>query len=408
MSNLLFTIYLHPLFNIAGLYWLIFIRALHGKGYLLPMQIKQYPFYFKATIILFGLVLFVYSLAMLRGILVPFAFALIIAILLNPLVNQFQKKGVGKIFAIIFSMLIALLVLGGIMYFISSQVIGFSENLPILKERFYELLKQLQDWVHTKFGISIARQVELINEALNSSKGLVGQTVGTALTTLMLVFILPVYIFLLLFYKTLILNFLYETFAEKNSTQVADILKQTKSAIQSYMIGLLIEALIVAAMNSTALLILGVKYAVLLGLIGALLNMLPYIGGLIAIALPVLMATVTKDGFSTQLGIIIAYIIIQFIDNNFLIPKIVSSKVQINALVSILIVLLGGALWGVAGMFLSIPFVAILKIICDRVEGMKPLGKLLGDEIPTKHKGLIWGRTKAKTSLSETIVNSTK
>ena len=305
-------------------------------------------------------------------------------------------------------MLIALLVLGGIMYFISSQVIGFSENLPILKERFYELLKQLQDWVHTKFGISIARQVELINEALNSSKGLVGQTVGTALTTLMLVFILPVYIFLLLFYKTLILNFLYETFAEKNSTQVADILKQTKSAIQSYMIGLLIEALIVAAMNSTALLILGVKYAVLLGLIGALLNMLPYIGGLIAIALPVLMATVTKDGFSTQLGIIIAYIIIQFIDNNFLIPKIVSSKVQINALVSILIVLLGGALWGVAGMFLSIPFVAILKIICDRVEGMKPLGKLLGDEIPTKHKGLIWGRTKAKTSLSETIVNSTK
>jgi predicted PurR-regulated permease PerM len=174
------------------------------------------------------------------------------------------------------------------------------------------------------------------------------------------------------------------------------------------MIGLLIEALIVAILNSTALLILGVKYAILLGLIGALLNMLPYIGGIIAIALPVLMATVTKDGYSTQLGIIIAYIIIQFIDNNFLVPKIVSSKVQINALVSILIVLLGGALWGVAGMFLSIPFIAIVKIICDRVEGMRPLGKLLGDEIPTKHKGLLWGRKKVKTSLSETIIDKTK
>ena len=371
------------------------------------MQIKQYPFYFKVTVILFGLVLSVYSLSMLSGILIPFAFALIIAILLNPLVNKFQSKGVGKIFAIIFSMLLALLVFGGIMYFISSQVMGFSENFPVLKEKFYELSKQLQDWVQSNFGISIAKQVELINEALNKSKGLVGQTVGTALTTLMLIFILPVYIFLLLFYKTLLLNFLYESFAEKNSTQVADILKQTKSAIQSYMIGLLIEALIVAAMNSTALLILGVKYAVLLGLIGALLNMLPYIGGIIAIALPVLMATVTKTGYSTQLGIIIAYIIIQFIDNNFLIPKIVSSKVQINALVSILIVLLGGALWGVAGMFLSIPFIAIIKIICDRVEGMKPLGKLLGDEIPTKHKGLVWGRRKAKASLSETIVNNT-
>jgi len=372
------------------------------------MQIRQYPFYLKATVILFGLVLFVYSLAMLSGILIPFSFAMIMAILLNPLVNAFQRKGVGKIFAIIFSMLLALLVFGGIMYFISSQVIGFSENFPVLKEKFYELSKQLQAWVQSNFGISIAKQVALINEALNSSKGLLGQTVGTALTTLMLVFILPVYIFLLLFYKTLLLNFLYETFAEKNSIQVADILEQTKTAIQSYMIGLLIEALIVAAMNSTALLILGVKYAILLGIIGALLNMLPYIGGIIAIALPILMATVTRTGYTTQLGIIMAYIIIQFIDNNFLIPKIVSSKVQINALVSILIVLLGGALWGVAGMFLSIPFVAILKIICDRVEGMKPLGKLLGDEIPTKHKGLVWGGRKAKASLSETIVKDKK
>ena len=372
------------------------------------MATRQYPFYIKSTVVLFGVILVVYALSMLRGVLMPFSFALILAILLNPLVNYFQRKGMRKIFAIISSMLIALLVFGGIMYFISFQIVGFSENFPILKEKFYELLKQLQDWVQAKFDISIARQVELINEALNSSKRLVGQTVGTAVNTLIIIFILPVYIFLLLFYKPLILNFLYESFAEENSKQVADILKQTKAAIQSYMIGLLIEALIVAALNSTALLILGVKYAILLGLLGALLNMLPYIGGIIAVALPVLIATVTKNGYSTQLGIIIAYIIIQFVDNNFLVPKIVSSKVQINALISILIVLLGGALWGVAGMFLSIPFVAILKIICDRVEGLRAWGKLLGDEIPTKHKGLLWGRRKANTSLSEKIVDEIK
>jgi predicted PurR-regulated permease PerM len=249
--------------------------------YLLLMQTRQYPFYIKTTAILLGVVLFVYSLSMLRGILVPFSFALIISILLNPLVNQFQRKGVGKIFAIILSMLIALLVFGGIMYFISSQVVGFSENFPMLKDKFYELLKQLQAWVYSNFGVSIDRQVQLINEALNSSKALVGQTLGTAVTTLLIVFILPVYIFLLLFYKNLLLDFLYESFAEKNSKQVADVLKQTKSAIQSYMIGLLIEALIVAAMNSTALLILGVKYAILLGLIGALLICCPILVALL-------------------------------------------------------------------------------------------------------------------------------
>ncbi|RYY37982.1 MAG: AI-2E family transporter, partial [Sphingobacteriaceae bacterium] len=119
-------------------------------------------------------------------------------------------------------------------------------------------------------------------------------------------------------------------------------------------------------------------------------NLIPYLGGIIAIALPVLMATVTKDGFTTQLGVIGAYIFIQFIDNNILVPRIVSSKVQINALMSIIIVLLGNQLWGIPGMFLSIPFVAVLKIVFDRIEGLKPWGKLLGDNIPTRHKGDLW------------------
>ena len=170
------------------------------------------------------------------------------------------------------------------------------------------------------------------------------------------------------------------------------------------MVGLLLEALVVAVMNSVALLLLGVDYAILLGVIGALLNMLPYIGGIVAIALPVIIASVTKDGFSTQLGILGAYSLIQFIDNNFLVPFLVSSRVKINALVSVVVVLLGGALWGVAGMFLSIPFVAILKIIFDRLPEMRPWGKLLGDEVPTRHKGEIWRlRRKRKQEVVQNI-----
>ncbi len=369
------------------------------------MQVKQYPFYIKATIILFGLVLVVYTLITLRGILVPFSFAIIFSILLNPLVNRFKKLGLKHVPSIIISMLIAIVIFGSILYFLSSQIVGFSENFPVLKEKFGSLLKELQQWVQQTFGMAINKQVQLVNEAVDSSKGMLAKTLGTALGILTVVFILPVYVFLMLFYKTLILNFLFEVFAEENSQKVAEVLSQTKNAIQSYMIGLLLEAMIVAALNSAALLILGVKYAILLGVIGALLNMLPYIGGIIAIALPVLIATVTKDGFSTQLGIIIAYAIIQFIDNNFLIPRIVSSKVQINALCSIVIVLLGGALWGISGMFLSIPFIAILKIIFDRVDGLKPWGKLLGDEVPTKHKGEMWPRRRRKKpAVAEHIV----
>jgi predicted PurR-regulated permease PerM len=368
------------------------------------MQIKQYPFYLKTTVILFGLVLLMYALKNLSAILIPFSFALIIAILLNPLVNRFRKAGLKNVFAILVTMLIAIIITAGILYFLSSQIIGFGENFPALKERFETLLSQLQHWVQSTFGIAVKKQIQFLNEALNSGTLWLGKTLGTALGTITVIFILPVYIFFLLFYKTLILNFLFEIFAEENSKKVAEVLSQTKTAIQSYMMGLLLEAIIVAILNSTALLILGLNYAILLGVIGAILNMLPYIGGIIALALPILIATVTKNGLSTQIGILISYTIIQFIDNNFLIPRIVSSKVQINALISIVIVLLGNALWGIPGMFLSIPFVAILKIIFDRVDGLKPWGKLLGDEIPTKHKGQIWPRRRKKPSVAEVIV----
>lgn len=372
------------------------------------MQIKQYPFYLKATVILFGIVLFVYSIFTIQSILIPLSFAMIVGILLNPLCNRLQKMKIPRVIAILITILVAIVFLGGILYFLSSQIARFGDTLPVLKERFTALLSELQQYLKNHFGISIQKQVQLLNQATDSSKGVIGSTVGSALGTLGLLLIIPVYTFLFLFYKPLILNFLYEVFSEENSTSVvADILRQTKSAIQSYMVGLLLEALIVAIMNSAALLILGVDYAILLGVIGALLNMLPYIGGLIAIALPILIATVTKDGYQTQVGIIIAYLIIQFIDNNILVPRIVSSKVQINALISIVVVLLGAAVWGLAGMFLSIPFVAILKIVFDRIEELKPWGKLLGDEVPTKHRGQLLRRFNKKPSVAEKLVSKT-
>jgi predicted PurR-regulated permease PerM len=154
--------------------------------------------------------------------------------------------------------------------------------------------------------------------------------------------------------------------------------------------GLMIETIIVAALNSLALIIIGVPSAIVIGVIGGILNLIPYIGGLVAIALPILMVTITKDGFSGQFAVIVSYLVIQFFDNNILMPRVVSSKVQVNALISIVGVLMGGALWGLSGMFLSIPLIGVLKIVFDRVDGLKPWGSLLGIEVPSEHIGLIW------------------
>ncbi len=369
--------------------------------------LKQYPFYMKSTVIIFGLVLICYSLSNLKSILAPIAFALLLSILLNSLVNKLQRRGLKKILAIAISLVIGMLIVGGILYFISTQIMNFSENLPLLKIKFNEQIAELQKWIASNLKVPVVRQQKLLKDALEGSQSLFGTALGGAFSVIGFFFLIPIYCFLLLYYKPLILNFFHEVFAEENTGKVSAVLGETKSAVKTYMVGLLLEAFIVAIMNSVALLILGVDYAILLGVIGALLNMLPYIGGLVGIALPIIIASVTKDGFSTQLGILGAYSLIQFIDNNFLVPFLVSSRVKINALISIIVVLLGGALWGVAGMFLSIPFVAVLKIIFDRLPEMRPWGKLLGDEVPTRHKGEIWNlRRKRKEAIAEKIAET--
>ena len=359
--------------------------AWNNIGYIMSM-IKKYPFYMRTTVILFGLVLVSYILLNLRDILVPLAFALLLAILLNPLSVFLQKWRLSKVVAILVSIIMAMILIGSIAYFLVIEMKSFATELPEFKQKFGQMVVRLQHFARHDFGINAKKQGEYLNQVENSLKPVISSAMGTLLGGMVMFFLLPVYTFLFLFYKKLVLNFLYEVFSETKEKELNVVLNQTKLAIQNYMFGLLLEALIVALLNTSALLILGVQYAVLLGVIGALLNILPFIGGILAILLPILISVVTKDGFQTPLWIVISYLIIQFIDNHFLIPAIVASKVKINALISIVVVLLGGALWGISGMFLSIPIVGVLKIIFDRLPEMKPWGMLLGTDMPTRRR----------------------
>jgi predicted PurR-regulated permease PerM len=351
---------------------------------------NEYPFYIKLPAILVGLIAAVYILFVLSDILIPLAFAALIAILLNPLYARFENS-MPKVPAILLTLLIACLVIAGLFYFLSTQISVFLERLPLIKQKLTLLLVQLQHWTKNEMGFSIQKQVSALTSSLNNGGGdMLKNTVGPVLSFISVVVLIPTYVFLMLYYKPLILDFLFQIFSEKHSLRVAEILSETKGAVQSYMQGLMIETVVVCTLNSVALLVIGVPSAIVIGVIGGILNLIPYIGGLIAIALPVLMVTISKDGFSGQLAVIASYLVIQFIDNNILVPRIVSSKVQVNALISIIGVLLGGALWGVSGMFLSIPLIGVLKIIFDRIDELKPWGSLLGIEVPAEHIGLVW------------------
>ena len=202
--------------------------------------------------------------------------------------------------------------------------------------------------------------------------------------------LIPIYVFLLLYYRTMLLHFVVVLFPERHTARVKEVMSEVKAVIQSYVVGLLIETAAVAGLNAIGLVILNVQYALLLSVIAAILNLIPYIGGLVATVLTVLVTFGNQPDPSIMLGVLIVFIVVQFIDNNLLVPLIVGSKVRVNALVSIVGVLVGGALAGVSGMFLSIPAIAIMKVIFDRVESLRAWGVLLGDQTPEEAGSNLW------------------
>jgi predicted PurR-regulated permease PerM len=344
------------------------------------------PVYAKATIFLVGIFAFFTILYLARNIIVPLVFATILAILLHPLVNFLVRIKINRVLAISITLLLTFLVIAGFCALIFSQVSRFGESWPVLIEKFSSILNQTindgADYFNKdpqKIHLWMAKTQ---GELVNLSTAAIGQTLVILGNLLVVVFLLPVYIFLILFYQPLLLEFIHRLFGSDNHSKVSEIVSKIKTVIQRYLVGLIIEAVIVAALDTTALLILGIDYALLLGILGALLNVIPYIGGLVAVAMPMIVAIVTKSSPIYALYIMAAYYFVQLIDNNYIVPYIVASKVKINALFSIIVVLAGNALWGIPGMFLAIPLLAIIKLICDHIEPLKPLGFLLGDTMP--------------------------
>jgi predicted PurR-regulated permease PerM len=252
--------------------------------------------------------------------------------------------------------------------------------MPVLVEKFTGMINQTISDASDYFNKDPQKIHEWIantqDELINKSTTAIGKTLVTLGNLLVILLLVPVYIFMILYYHPILIEFIRRLFGASNQSRVTKIVTETKIVIQRYLVGLFIEFLIVATLNTIALLILGIEYALLIGILGALLNIIPYIGGLVGVALPMIVALATKSTAWYAFYVLAIYYFIQLVDNYFIVPKIVASKVKINALFSIIAVLAGNALWGIPGMFLSIPLLAIVKLIFDHIEPLKPWGFL--------------------------------
>jgi predicted PurR-regulated permease PerM len=347
-------------------------------------MIKTWPLYAKITALVLLIYMILYGLYIGQDIIEPLGFAFLFAILLRPVEKRLLKLRCPKILAIIITMLIGILLVVSLVTFLSKQVGSFIKDIPAIKHNLNDLWEKLQVWLAQTVHLTQLEQNKIIEKATSDTmNGLEPMgTLGIITGSLATMILLPVYIFLFLYYRTLLLRFIRECFDAKHAEIVQEVINEVRYVMQHYITGLLAETSIVAVLNIFGLLLIGAPFAILLGVIAAILNLIPYIGGLIAVVLTALITFSNTGSVSKMIWAIIVFMIVQLIDNNFLVPKVIASRVKLNALISIVGVLIGGSLCGVGGMFLSIPFIAICKVIFDRVEDLQPWGKLLGDDIP--------------------------
>ncbi|GAA4086635.1 hypothetical protein GCM10022392_04520 [Mucilaginibacter panaciglaebae] len=288
------------------------------------------------------------------------------------------------------SVLLLLTFISGLIYVIASQIAELLKDWPEFQAQITHSLWEFRGWVQEHLHISRGKQLQVVNTATNKvlspDTAAVGATVLSLSAILLFLVFTFIYSFFFLLYRRLIMSFLESVFLEENKATVHEIIDQVQYIIRKYIIGLLIEMAIVATVVSGAFSVLGLRYAILLGLITGLFNIIPYIGILTALAISAVVTLGSSPDSTKVIWVIGIMAVTHLVDSNVLLPLVVGSKVRINALITVLGVVIGEMIWGIPGMFLSIPVTAVLKIIFDRVESLKPWGIIMGDEEKKQNK----------------------
>ena len=339
-------------------------------------------------LMLFFLLLYTFLIEF-KNFLYPIFLGILFAYLLYPVAKFFERFSIPRIPGILLSVFLGIFIVYGTIFFIYTQLKFLLKDLPALEAQAAENIDTFFYQLESQFGtVSETQQSGLkksISEFFQSGTDNLDTILTATAQTAFTVFIMPVYIFFLLYYRNKYRDFALMVLPEKGHQKTDEIIKEISVVIKKYMGGVFIVVLILCVLNSLGLYIVGVKYWLLLGLIAAICNFIPYFGTILGYSFPLIMALLTGDGPGTAIGVVILFIIIQFTENNILTPNITGGQVRINPFFIILSVLIGGIIWGIPGMFIVVPLMASIRIICEKVEVLKPWAFLIGDSGTEKY-----------------------
>ncbi len=347
------------------------------------MKDLKIPFVAKLALVLISILALGYLAKIGKTVLAPLFFSILMALLFLPFSNFLERKlRFSRTFSTFSSLLMMLAVLSGLIYFFSNQLSDFANDFPVLEAQVSSSFNQLQTWISKTFHLNFAKQMSYINQALEnllaSTALILGFTVSMFSSTMAFFLFSALFFIFILNYRRVLYQFIISIFHTQHFERVNEGIMEIQKIIKEYISGLFIQIIIVSTLTSILLSILDVKYAILLGVLTGLMNVIPYVGIIFSALIACLISFAT--GGNHTLIVLIGYLVIHAIDGNIILPLVVGSKVKINALFTFIGLLIGEELWGISGMFLSIPFLAILKIIFERVEGLQPWGKVLGED----------------------------
>ena len=332
---------------------------------------------------LISLICIIFIMSTLQSILIPLSFGGILAMLLYPICHRLEALKFPRVVAIFVCLILVIGMIGGLLTLVINQLSVFSEELPAYSSKITDLLKKLQILIEQKLNIRRSKQgAELQKygiEALKNSGEYISNFLSGTSNILANASLVPIYVFFFLYYRDFLRTFLHKVLKATKNTKINDVMNKIHLVIQSYLLGLFFVILIVAILNSIGLMILGIDYAIFFGTFAAFLLLIPYIGIAVGSLLPIIIALLTKDSPLYALGVLGLFLLVQALESNFITPYVVGTKVSINSFAAIIALLLGGQLWGMAGLVLALPFIAIIKVIFDNIEGLKPYGYLLGE-----------------------------
>jgi predicted PurR-regulated permease PerM len=341
------------------------------------------PFYAKLCSILISMVIIIYGLHALEGILIPLVFAILFSVLLFPLVQRLENWGVPRVLSIVICLILALAVVLGLAYVVSIQIRSFAEVVPKFVERSTLYIDKLRTFADERFNIDRRQQgAELqkyLNKAMADGGTIVTSTLLATTSTLTNVFLVLLFGFFFLLYRDFFRSFFYKAFEDTRKSKIDSVMEGIYTVVKDYLAGLVLVILIIGTLMTVGLFILGIDYAVFFGFFGACLVLIPYFGISLGSLLPAAYALVTDDNPLKAVAVIGVFLFVQMLEGNFITPYIVGSKVSINPLAAIIVLLLWENVWGLPGLVLALPMTAIIKVIFDAVDELKPYGFLIGE-----------------------------